>query len=63
VFAVSDDSAVYHTWFDSANWQYWQRVGGIVTAPPAAVSLSGGTVDLFTRGTDLALYRRTLSSS
>jgi len=63
VFAVSDDSAVYHTWFDSANWQYWQRVGGVVTAPPAAVSLSSGTVDLFTRGADLALYRRTLSSS
>jgi hypothetical protein len=62
VFALGQDMAVYHTWTtDGVNWTYWQRLGGAMNSAPSAASQAAGSIDIFVRGRDLALYHTGLS--
>ncbi len=58
VFAMGDDSALYHRWWDGSNWGGWESLGGIIMSQPAAVSWGPNRLDVFAVGTDSAMYHR-----
>jgi hypothetical protein len=58
VFVVGVDNAVWRNSFTSAGWSGWTSAGGSWTSGPGAVCEPGTTtIELFERGTDLALWR------
>src|SRR5689334_17758289 len=57
VFALGQDHALWHKWFDGG-WSGWESLGGYLTTAPAAVSWSNGRIDVFGRGSDNALYHK-----
>ena len=58
VFAMGDDSALYHRWWDGSSWGGWESLGGVLESPPAAVSWAPNRLDIFAKGEDSALYHR-----
>ena len=46
-----------------ATWSGWSSLGGQTSSNPAASSEKDGTIDLFRRGTDNALYTRHFNGS
>jgi len=58
VVGIYDDGTMNHAWFDGVNWS-WQSEpipGSYITFAPSAVSLSAGTLDIFTHGVDHAAH-------
>jgi hypothetical protein len=49
--------------FNPVTWSGWTSLGGALTSAPAAATNQDGTIDVFVRGTDNALWHRTQSSS
>ena len=43
---------------DNASWHGWEGLGGILESPPVAVSWGPNRIDVFTMGTDSALWHR-----
>jgi hypothetical protein len=48
-----------HSDYGDPWWSDWQLVGGSCTADPSVVASGGARLDVFTRGTDGAVYQRT----
>ncbi len=65
VFFRGTDNHVYwkHSRNCGATWSSWASVGGQTNSNPAASSAQAGTIDLFMRGTDNALYTRHFTGS
>jgi hypothetical protein len=67
LFVRGADNAVYHRYRNGSTWSAgWVSIGappGGVTSAPAAVSSSGGGIDVFVRGADSAIWRRTWTTS
>jgi hypothetical protein len=65
VFFRGTDNHVYwkHTRNCGATWSSWASVGGQTNSNPAASSAQAGTIDLFMRGTDNAMYTRQFTGS
>jgi serine/threonine protein kinase len=62
VFARGADKNVWYVVRDGSGYGPWRKLTGIsVDDDPAVVSAQAGRIDLFARGTDGLLYRRTLS--
>ena len=62
VFVLGTDQAVYHKWWDGANWgpglTDYEYMGGICSSPPRVTAWGPNRLDLFVRGTDHALYHK-----
>ena len=61
------DNAIYHRYRNGSTWSAgWVSIGappGGATSAPAAVSSSSGRIDVFVRGADSAIWRRTWTTS
>jgi len=58
IYVRGTDNALYHRWFDGANWSHWEDLGGVLGSEPAAVAWAPGRMDVFARGTDGSLIHR-----
>jgi hypothetical protein len=57
VFALGEDRAIWHTWFQEPGpWKSWDSLGGSMISSPTAVSRSPGSLDVFAIGDDGHLY-------
>ena len=67
VFLRGTDNAIYHRYRNGNTWSpAWASIGsppGGATSAPAAVSNASGTIDVFVRGADAAIWRRTWTTS
>lgn len=65
VFIRGTDNRIYwkHSNDCGATWSSWSSLGGQTPSNPAASSEKDGTIDLFRRGTDNALYTRHFNGS
>jgi Glycosyl hydrolase catalytic core len=67
VFVRSPDNAIHHRYRNGSAWSPgWVSIGappGGATSAPAAVSSATGKVDVFVRGADSAIWRRTWTAS
>ena len=57
-FALGQDHALWHRWWDGTNWGGWESLGGILTSPPTAVAWGPNRLDVFAIGTDNAVWHR-----
>jgi hypothetical protein len=58
VFVIGTDGQLWRKGFNGSAWGNWQPLGGQWTSSPSAVCRPGAsTVDLFARGTDMALWQ------
>jgi cell wall-associated NlpC family hydrolase len=55
VFVEGGDRALDHLWYTSG-WSGWERLGGVLSESPAAVSWGAGRVDVAVRGSDDAAW-------
>jgi hypothetical protein len=58
VFALGEDHACWHRWWDGHSWGGWESLGGICHSEIAATSWGPNRLDLFTIGSDSALYHQ-----
>ena len=62
VFVLGTDHALYHKWWDGANWgpslTGWEYLGGICASAPKVVAWGPNRLDIFVLGMDLALYHK-----
>ena len=58
VFAVGEDDALWHRWWDGSAWGGWESLGGVLVSDPAAVSWGPNRIDVFAVGVDDALWHR-----
>jgi hypothetical protein len=67
VFVRGIDNAIYHRYRNGTVWSAgWASIGsppGGATSAPAAVSNAPGRIDVFVRGADAAVWRRTWTTS
>jgi hypothetical protein len=62
VFAMGDDNALWHKFWDGTSggpkgtWNDWESLGGNLTSGPAVTTHGYGTIDVFVRGADDALW-------
>src|SRR5665647_164577 len=56
------NNALYHTWNDGSA-HGWENLGGYLTSSPGAISQSAGTIDVFVRGGDGALWGKSYATS
>ena len=58
VFALGQDHALWHKWWNGSTWGGWESLSGVLTSPPTAVSWGSNRLDIFAIGTDNALWHR-----
>ena len=58
IFALGTDQAVWHRWWDGANWGCWESLGGVLTSPPSVVSWGANRLDIFALGEDHAMWHK-----
>ena len=58
VFVRGADNALWHKWWDGAGWRGYERLDGVLTSKPSALSKSWNRVDVSVRGTDNRLWHR-----
>ena len=62
LFVRGTDNAIYHKWWDGAQWgpstTGYEYMGGVCASPPTAVAWGENRLDLFVIGTDHALYHK-----
>ena len=64
VFVRGTDNALYQLGFNGAAWTGWKSLGGSWTSGPSAVCRPGtGIIDLFSSGTDDALWTESIAGS
>jgi IPT/TIG domain len=59
LFVRGSDGALWHrnyTNVSAGSWSPWEKLGGMITGAPAAVSLGAGNIDVFVQGTDNHLW-------
>ena len=62
-FVTGTTHAVYmKTKTGTGAWSAWSNIGGIATSGPAACTTSDGAVHVFVRGSDKALYHKSLTN-
>ena len=61
-FVIGTDSALYHKWWDGANWgpsvDGFEYMGGVCVGQPEIVAWGPNRLDVFVIGTDSALYHK-----
>lgn len=64
VFARGDNGEVWHKWFNLAtfSWSPWESLGGQCVGAPSATWFHG-SLSVFVRGTDDAMWQRTYTPS
>lgn len=64
VFARGDNGEVWHRWFSlkTFSWSEWESLGGQCVGAPSATWFHG-SLSVFVRGTDDALWQRTYTPS
>jgi hypothetical protein len=60
-FVVGTDRQLWHSWHDGGGW-HWEPLGGLLTSSTAVISRSAGSIDVFARGGDNALWYLSYSS-
>jgi hypothetical protein len=67
VFVIGTDGALYHKWWDGAQWgpsaTGFEFMGGSIAGNPAAVSWDHDRLDVFVVGTDGGLYHKAWNGS
>lgn len=59
LFVVGTDAQLFHGFFTANGaWGGWEALGGYLTSSPAAVSFTDGTVNVYARGQDNALWTK-----
>jgi hypothetical protein len=58
VFALGEDHACWHRWWDGHAWGGWESLGGVCDSDIAATTWAPNRIDLFTIGTDSALWHQ-----
>ena len=59
LFALGQDHALWHRWWDGgANWGGWESLGGVLTSPPCVASWLPNRLDVFGLGQDHGLWHR-----
>jgi hypothetical protein len=62
VFVLGSNRALYHKWWDGANWgpslTGYEAMGGVCASVPQAVAWGPNRLDVFVTGTDSALYHK-----
>jgi hypothetical protein len=61
IVARGTDNAVWHRFYDGANWGPWESLGGTTYSPPTAVSWGPNRLDVFVAGADRQLWQRAWS--
>jgi hypothetical protein len=56
VHQVNMQTTCRHRWWDGSNWGGWESLGGVLHTIPAAVSWGKNRIDLFSEGSDSALW-------
>ena len=62
-FVTGTNNALYHTWNDGTAHMVGKTLAGYLTSSPGAISKSAGTIDVFVRGGDGALWGKSYASS
>ena len=61
-FVLGTDRALYHKWWDGANWgpavDGYEYMGGVCMSAPQVVGWGPNRLDVFVTGTDSALYHK-----
>ncbi len=57
-FAVGNDHAMWHKWWDGSTWRGWENLGGSIVSAPAAVSWGRNRIDAFAIGTNSRMYHK-----
>jgi hypothetical protein len=65
LFVRGMDDAIWYRWFGSNPWSgsAWHSLGGVLTSDPAVVALGTPLIYVFARGTDNALWFKSVSLS
>jgi hypothetical protein len=70
VFARGIEGEVWHKAWDGSQWipypdspDHWERLGGQIVGPPAAVCWGSDRIDVFARGTDGAVWHKAWDGS
>jgi hypothetical protein len=64
VFVRGGDYQMYHRFYDSSfGWSRWEALGGLLSSAPDVGSCQSGHLDVFVRGTDNAIYRKSWNGS
>ncbi|OFI06680.1 hypothetical protein CLOACE_08350 [Clostridium acetireducens DSM 10703] len=58
VFAMGENRALWHKWWDGVRWNNWEDLSGVITSAPAAVSWGPNRIDVFARGTNNAMWHK-----
>jgi hypothetical protein len=58
IFVQGTDRALYRIW-NTGTWSDWQSLGGSLTSSPGATARGDGSIAVFVRGTDGALWEGT----
>src|SRR5208282_1321796 len=63
LFARGSDDALWHIYYvphnydqNTGGWSSWESLGGTLTSDPAAISWGPNRIDVFTKGSDNALW-------
>jgi hypothetical protein len=62
-FRAHDDGALGHLWLSGATWSAYDSRGGVIYGSPWAVSTSPNHLDIFVRGTNDHMFRRSRNGS
>ena len=54
------DDALWHRSWNGSAWSAWVSLGGVLYSNPNVASCTSGGLDVFVRGQDYSLWRRTL---
>jgi hypothetical protein len=60
VAARGTNNALWLRWMKGGTWGKWTSWGGVLTSSPAISATVDGRIDVFVRGTDRAVWTRTL---
>jgi hypothetical protein len=67
IFVVGTDGALYHKWWDGANWgpsvTEFEFMDGVIVGDPTVASWDHDRLDVFVIGTDGALYHKAWNGS
>ena len=58
VFAIGQNRALWHLYWNGSSWSQWEDLGGVLNYSPAAVSWGRNRIDVFGVGTNKALWHK-----
>jgi hypothetical protein len=58
IFALGQDHAVWHKWWNGSSWGGWESLGGWLFSEVSAVAWASNRLDLFAIGRDNAVWHK-----